>query len=124
MKKKIILFLLAFVISICAINAEEIKETKSSIYRETTDVDKTHYVEVKLYKNFNQAIFTVVNHNMIEYDEGFMEKTFFEFIENWIRDNNHRYYHYTVVHRKMFYSRSDDNGKRTYQIEYKVNLSK
>jgi hypothetical protein len=124
MKKKIVLFLLAFVISICAISAEEIKETKSSIYRETTDVDKTHYVEVKLYKNFNQAIFTVVNHNTIEYDEGFMEKTFFEFIENWIRDNNHRYYYYTVVHRKMFYSRPDNNGKKTYQIEYRVNLSK
>ena len=120
MKKKIIL-LLAFVISICSIYAEE---TKSSIYKETIDVDKTHYVEVKLYKNYNQAIFTVVNHSMIEYDEGFMEKTFFEFIENWIRDNNHRYYHYTVVHRKMFYSRSDNNGKKTYQIEYRVNLSK
>ena len=124
MKKKIILFLLAFVISICNIYAEEIKETKSSIYKEAINVDKTHYVEVKLYKNYNQAIFTVVNHSTIEYDEGFMEKTFFEFIENWIRDKNHRYYHYTVIRRKMYYSRPDNEGKKTYQIEYKVNLYK
>lgn len=98
---------------------------KSDIVTERIEYDQNHYIDVKLYNHFNQAIFTVVNHSTIELDEGLMEKIFYETIENWIRDSNHRYYKYTIVNRKSFYSRLI-NGKKekNYQYEVKVNLAK
>ena len=125
----LVLFILMCVLHIVA--AEEVSKDKlpfngkSSITTERIEYDKTHYIDVKLYDHFNQAIFTVINHSTVELDEGLMEKIFYETIENWIRDPNHRYYKYTIVNRKSFYSRLV-NGKRekNYQYEVKVNLAK
>ena len=131
-KKYLIIFQLMTCISLYFLIASEMPKDnklpfncKSDIVTERIEYNQNHYIDVKLYSHFNQAIFTVVNHTTIELDEGLMEKIFYETIENWIRDPNHRYYKYTIVNRKSFYSRLI-NGKKekNYQYEIKVNLAK
>ena len=123
--------IMAFVLSFCAMffltaasNIDIIREDgKSNIITERIDYNEFYYIDVKLYENYNQVIFTVVNHTIMEYDEGIMEKVFYETIENWTRDEKHRYFKYIITSRKFYYSRKV-NGNKTFQYEIKLNLKK
>lgn len=128
MKKKYFVSIFLMFVCMFILTAEDLSskdEVKSNVEYERIEVNETYYVDIKLYDMYDQAIFTVVNYSKIEFDEGNMEKIFFETIENWIRDNKHRYYQYSVTKRKAFYSRlSNKSNMKSYQIEFKVNLKK
>lgn len=82
-------------------------------------------VKIVWYVEYNQAIFTVIGPKISRYDESQYEKAFFETIEKWILDPDHRYYSYSVVGRKNFFSRKDpDTGDSVITTEIRVNLLK
>ena len=82
-------------------------------------------VKIVWYKGYNQANFTVIGPKIAKYDESQYEKAFFETIEKWILDPNHRYYSYNVIGRNHFFSRKDPNtDKPIITAEYRVSLLK
>ena len=116
-----LLFLLCSMFILSA--SESIVNEKSNIIKESVDISDDYCVNITWYKMYNQAIFTVINYKNISYDFGNMEKLFYETIENWIKEESHKYYHYSVTNRKSFYSRKyDKTDNKSYQVEFKVNL--
>lgn len=69
-------------------------------------MDETKRLSVKIYwfKEYNSGIVKVTGPESLGFDEGEYEKAFFEFIQTWILDPNHRYYSFRVQNRKTFHN--------------------
>lgn len=86
-----------------------------------TDIDETLIdVEIVFYEDYNSAIFRFIIPKIMKYDEGDIEVIFKRLVETWIEDQEHRYYTYTVINRKSFFSRKDKDGNKVTIREFKV----
>ena len=98
---------------------------KSSVIKEKLDCkNKDIEVYVTWYSQYNQGIFTINVPKDMVYEEGMVENIFYETIETWIKDSNHRYYSYTITKRNVFFSRKMSNDKKCVSTEIKVNFLK
>lgn len=81
-------------------------EIRENIIAENTKLK----AEIVWYADYNQAVFKIYGpKKTMKYDAGMYEKAFFETIEKWILEPDHRYYSYNILGRKKFFSRVDKN---------------
>lgn len=99
---------------------------KSDVLKEKVECEENKHIEiyVTLYSQYNQGIFTINVPKEVAYDEAMVEKIFYETIEMWIKDKNHRYYSYTITKRNTFFSRKTADGRKCVSTEIKVNFLK
>ena len=100
---------------------------KSSVIKEKIKY-KNEDIEIYVtwYSQYNQGIFTINIPEDIDmkYEEGVVENIFYEVIETWIKDINHRYFSYTITKRSVFFSRKTSDNCGCVSTEIKVNFLK
>jgi len=100
---------------------------KSSVIKEKIKY-KNEDIEIYVtwYSQYNQGIFTINIPEDIDtkYEEGLVENIFYEVIETWIKDINHRYFSYTITKRSVFFSRKTSDNCECVSTEIKVNFLK
>ena len=139
-KKVLLIYLFSFILSVSIYCQSYINRGTDFVYESDSILEltgeKSHVIKEKIkykederieiyvtfYPLYNQGIFTIniPETKDIEYDEGMVENIFFEAIEIWIKDKNHRYYSYTVTKRNVFFSRK----MSCVSTEIKVNFLK
>lgn len=143
MKKALCIFILIFISLTCGVTQAlrnpqfhhtyepeiTLERSVSDVKTETREkvISDNDQLKVKIvwYVEYNQAVFTVIGPKISKYDESQYEKAFFETIEKWILESDHRYYSYNVIGRKNFFSRKDpETNKPIITMEFRVSLLK
>lgn len=103
-----------------------IERTFPEINVEEKTVDESKRLSAKIYwfKEYNSAIVKVTGPEIYGFNEGEYENAFFEYIQTWIQDPNHRYYSFRVQRRKTFHNRQFETNEKMCDMEFQILLYK
>lgn len=123
MKKFMFLFLISiFFVSSLVFSKEPSAEIPNETI-ETITVDETTTLEFRFIEEYDELkIFIIAPRKTSKTDADF-EEIYQKYVNDWILDENHRYYHYVTKSRKRFYSKVKD-GKRVSTYEVIILLKK
>lgn len=114
--KKYILILLLLIININLFSLTKEKETKTEYETEKVTYMDNMVTLKSTYLNFCNEIrisIYVENNKNFKLDEIWCEKICREYMENWIRSEEHRYFKYIIMKRKKINKKIIDNKNCT-----------
>lgn len=123
MKKFVFLFLISiFIVSSLAFSKEPSAEIPNETI-ETVTVDESTSLEFRFIEEYNELKIIIITPRKTSKTDAEFEEIYQKYVNDWILDENHRYYHYITKSRKHFYSKIKD-GKRVNTYEVIILLKK